>query len=71
MWEQHRRYFRKQGILYQDSQDLFDEHMLADLRKWRAGDKEIILMGYLNQNIYTSQFATYLAAEDLGLKQQY
>ena len=48
VWYQHSRYFRKRGIRT-SPEELFDEHLLAQLRTWRKDGEEIVLCGDFNQ----------------------
>lgn len=57
VWAQHKRYFKSAGRQHVDLRTEADNDLLTHLRKWRANNEEIILMGDFNQNIYTSQFA--------------
>ena len=70
VWYQHSRYFRKKGIRT-SPEELFDAHLLAQLRAWRKDGEEIVLCGDFNQDIYTSDFAEALRGEDIQLEEQY
>ena len=48
-----------------------DKDLLNQLRQWWSKDKEIILVGNFNQNMYTLHFAGQLTADGIGLEEQY
>jgi hypothetical protein len=70
VWEQQDRYWRKRDN-FDDPRDIFNEDLLALLRKWRAAKEEVILMGDFNEDIYKDKLGRALLGDDIQMCEQY
>ena len=70
-WAQQKRYYKAKGMMNANPRTEADSDLLHQLQKWKLQNDEIILMVDFNQNIYTSNVAQQLAADDLGMEEQY
>ena len=70
VWEQHDRYWRKRGK-FDDPRNIFAQDLLSLLRKWRAANEEVILMGDFNEDIYKDKLGRALLGEDIQMCEQY
>jgi len=68
-WDQHSRYFESQGD-GRSPRTIFFEQLVSQLLVWKASGEEIILLGDLNENVYTGRITKRLAQEDLGMTEQ-
>jgi hypothetical protein len=67
--EQHERYFKARGNL-RSAKAIFFEQLIAQLVVWKATDKDIILLGDFNENVYTGRIAKRLEQADLNFSEQ-
>jgi hypothetical protein len=67
--EQHKWYFEASGKL-RPARTIFYEQFIVQLIAWKHTDLDIILLGFLNENIYSGQIAQCLALPDLMLSKQ-
>ena len=46
---------------------MFKSNLISLLRRWKASEDEILMMGDFNENLYSSGISTALAGEDLNI----
>ncbi len=64
--DQHSRYFRALGDAKSPC-TIFFKQLVSQLISWKAINKNIVLLGNFNENVYTGRFARRLAQDDLNL----
>ena len=67
VWEQHTRFFQKQGDLRYPS-TIFIEDLVTQLKQWTTQGEHILLTIDANQNIYSGHLAASLRRDHLNIQ---
>ena len=56
VFEQQERFFEQKGI-FTSPRTLFYEQLTSQMVEWKQGGEELVLVGDINENVYTCYFA--------------
>ncbi len=69
VWEQHVGYFEARGNL-RPARTIFFEQLIPQLVIWKQTDLDIILLGNVNENVYSGRIAKWLSLPDILFTKQ-